>query len=353
MWNEWNSKKNYFKKYEEVNSKLYYGSISENIPQISIVIPTYRRGQLLKQALDSALAQVNFGEEYEIIVVDNDCLIDNETDDLMKQYTLNYPRITYYRNEKNIGSFGNWNRCIELCRTNWLCLLHDDDLLSEDYLCKISPYLSNNKLGLLGVYVSILDDRVEKHSKSSTGNSYFVDLFIKLRRGKPIPITLYDNMRRIHVLSVGILINKNKAIDVGGFDDRYYPIGDAVFYSKMSYYYETIFLPLILSHYRISNNDSLGTETCINNVGGVFFMTKAIITSIFNGKRFQLLPKINAIIQEDSNNKFNPNVDYTHLWNQLGMNNIFNSKVAKMIIIIYYKLLWAMLFFRTYKGTNE
>lgn len=41
------------------------------IPKITIAIPTYKRPELLKEALDSAINQIGY-TEYEIIVVDND-----------------------------------------------------------------------------------------------------------------------------------------------------------------------------------------------------------------------------------------------------------------------------------------
>ena len=32
----------------------------------------------------------------------------------------------YYKNEKNIGMYGNWNRCIELSNGEYLTILNDD-----------------------------------------------------------------------------------------------------------------------------------------------------------------------------------------------------------------------------------
>ena len=35
---------------------------------------------------------------------------------------------------KNIGMIGNWNRLYTLARGEWVVMLHDDDLLYNDYL---------------------------------------------------------------------------------------------------------------------------------------------------------------------------------------------------------------------------
>jgi glycosyltransferase involved in cell wall biosynthesis len=43
------------------------------------------------------------------------------------------PRIRYERNEKNLGQSGNWNRCLELTKTDYVTLLHADDMLQPHY----------------------------------------------------------------------------------------------------------------------------------------------------------------------------------------------------------------------------
>jgi hypothetical protein len=43
-------------------------------------------------------------------------------------------RITYHRNARRRGLFDNWNACIELCPTLWLCIVHDDDFLEPDFV---------------------------------------------------------------------------------------------------------------------------------------------------------------------------------------------------------------------------
>jgi hypothetical protein len=216
------------------------------------------------------------------------------------------------------------------------------------------PFITTKSdLGLLGVYAKFLDDRPGRQAKTITKDSGLENLFIKLRKGQPIPITLDDNIKRIHILSVALLVNKPKAIEVGGFDDRYYPIGDAVFYSKLASYYQTLFLPERLSVYRIASNDSLSTDTCIKNVENIFHMTEAMIETVYHRKKHKQLPIINAILQENSNNKFNASVDYRPLWKQLGINSFYNKISIKMLAVIYYKLCWGMLLFRPYKLRRE
>jgi glycosyltransferase involved in cell wall biosynthesis len=94
--------------------------------QVTIAIPVFNRDAYLRQALESALGQTAPGR---VLVVDNA----SERGDfagILKSYAD--PRLTYHRNASNLGPVGNWNRCLELCTTPYLLILHDDDVLELD-----------------------------------------------------------------------------------------------------------------------------------------------------------------------------------------------------------------------------
>jgi hypothetical protein len=44
------------------------------------------------------------------------------------------PKIEYARNPRRRGPFGNWNACMDLCATEWLSILHDDDYLAPGFV---------------------------------------------------------------------------------------------------------------------------------------------------------------------------------------------------------------------------
>jgi cellulose synthase/poly-beta-1,6-N-acetylglucosamine synthase-like glycosyltransferase len=75
-----------FSKIKFIKSKLVYGDLNFNkTPLITIAIPTYKRPDLLEEAINSALNQIDF-IDYEVIVVDNDPDSDTETEKLLKSY---------------------------------------------------------------------------------------------------------------------------------------------------------------------------------------------------------------------------------------------------------------------------
>ncbi|KKS79552.1 MAG: Glycosyl transferase, family 2 [Candidatus Beckwithbacteria bacterium GW2011_GWA2_43_10] len=96
-------------------------------PTISICIPTFNRADYLEQALQS-LAQQTI-KPFEVIIVDN-ASTDNTPQIAAKYKKLGF---TYVRNPKNLGMVGNYNRCLELARGQYLSFLHSDDLISPTW----------------------------------------------------------------------------------------------------------------------------------------------------------------------------------------------------------------------------
>lgn len=89
-------------------------------PLLSIIIPTYNRAHLLKQALKSIQNQTF--KDYEIIIV-NDGSKDN-TDEIVSQSELN---INYIK-QKNAGLNAARNVALKQARGKYIALLDDDDL---------------------------------------------------------------------------------------------------------------------------------------------------------------------------------------------------------------------------------
>jgi glycosyltransferase involved in cell wall biosynthesis len=95
---------------------------------LTIAIPVFNRSCFFKQSLESALYQ---SAPTQVIVVDNaSTAFDFEA--FVNAYQS--PRLKYYRNPTNLGAVGNWNRCIDLCATKFLLMLHDDDFLERNHV---------------------------------------------------------------------------------------------------------------------------------------------------------------------------------------------------------------------------
>ncbi|MCE2798953.1 MAG: glycosyltransferase [Planctomycetaceae bacterium] len=98
--------------------------------RVSTVIPVYNRQELVKPAMESALAQSVEG--HEIVVIDN-CSTDG-TWAVVQDYAKRDSRIRCLRNDRNVGPVRNWRLGIEAARGEYCHLLFSDDRLEPDFL---------------------------------------------------------------------------------------------------------------------------------------------------------------------------------------------------------------------------
>lgn len=92
---------------------------------VSLCVPVYNGSAFLAECLASALAQTH--PEVELLVVD-----DRSSDgsfELASRLLQGRPNARVLRNDSNLGLVGNWNRCLELARGEWIKFLFQDDLL--------------------------------------------------------------------------------------------------------------------------------------------------------------------------------------------------------------------------------
>ena len=233
--------RNSFDKYKDVPSKKILGKTREKDPLISIVIPTFRRPDTLKDSITSALNQKNF-DDYIVIVVDNENEENTETEKLLKSYKDD--KLYYYKNQENIGMTGNWNRCIELAQGKWLTLLHDDDKLLPDFLCNMLKAIKENEnIEMLTSQVVICNDEnvnivEQENCKFSIEKvSKIKDEQYVLGNISPAP---------------GILIKKENAIKLGGFNDDEYPCADYMFWITYHLHYGSYIYKQSLALYRMA-----------------------------------------------------------------------------------------------------
>lgn len=98
------------------------------VPSITFAIPYYANLAYLGKAIESVVAQSDAG--WKLLVCD-DGAEHARTEELVAGF--NDDRLCYYRNERQLGMAGNWNRCLDLADTDFVTLLHADDELLPHY----------------------------------------------------------------------------------------------------------------------------------------------------------------------------------------------------------------------------
>jgi glycosyltransferase involved in cell wall biosynthesis len=109
-----------------------------NVPKISVCIPTFNNANYLRQAVESVLKQND--QDFEIVIVDN-CSTDHTgtlVEDLQKK---NDGRIRFYKNNRNIGLAGNFNKCLKYAQGAYIKFLCSDDVLLPECLEKMAAAL--------------------------------------------------------------------------------------------------------------------------------------------------------------------------------------------------------------------
>ena len=104
-------------------------------PRATFAIPCYNAGPHLETLLRSLAAQSCC--DFALLLVDDA----SDDDSLVRaeswaktQAQATSPLLRVVRNERRLGIGGNWNRCIELSESEFVCLAHQDDVYGPRYL---------------------------------------------------------------------------------------------------------------------------------------------------------------------------------------------------------------------------
>lgn len=259
---------NYFdypKKQYEVRSNILLEKIVNSTPLVTIAIPTFNRSGLLNETIQSvveALKDCSHSENIELIILDNHSTKDSVFlfDSLFKDNKLSCT-VRYYYNEANIGMFGNWNRCLELAKGKWISILNDDDLFCPNILNDFFKQDVSKYSCIMFQYKYLIE-----HHKTSLQK--FIDYLITLKLRKT-SIVSFDSYYwgMPHMGSLGVFFNKEKALEVNGFPEQYFPINDWIFFSKYMYKNGSgLKINKASAYYRIGVNESMKTEVALKSM---------------------------------------------------------------------------------------
>lgn len=268
--------RNCFADHADVKTNLIIGD-TEYVkkPFVSYIIPAYGRADLLEKTLYSVLAQKNVQCEWDVVVVDNNSEAENETECLIRK--MNNPKVLYYRNAENIGVDGNYNRCIEVARGEWVAMIHADDLIMDDHLsemCKIiwdkEKYVNNiEPVYICQRYIEFSDenDIITERKKINLSKESAVGLMnILYNKGKPELLThnyaLFTGFFAA-LPSFGTMMKRDIMLDYGGFDKELGICEDIITPYRLALKYGVYMAPLPMGYYRFNNNESMKTDTIL------------------------------------------------------------------------------------------
>lgn len=195
----------------------------ETIPTVSIIIPCFNAGDLLKEAVDSVCAQRGNFAIAEIIVVD-DHSTDPATLTVLEECT-DIPSVRVMYNSHAKGPAGARNTGASAACGRWLAFLDADDIWTTDSLAaRVDAASTYPDVGVISGDFQLFD-----MASGEIESNFFAFRELTARYFGPAyalarPIRLsrpyLDALFVAFCHSCSVLVNRDLFVEVGGFDER-------------------------------------------------------------------------------------------------------------------------------------
>lgn len=212
---------------------------------VSIVVPTYRRPDLLARLLKSIQAQTH--PEFEVIVVD-DCSPNVEEYDLtLREFSHAFLEFTFLRNATNRGAPYSRNRGIRRAKYDLIALVDDDDEWLPEKLARQAEHFSNSPpyVGLVYTWTDVVEDGQQRP-------------FYRSEFEGPC---LGNILNECFIPSPSVMVRKAAVMSVGLFDERLLSCQDWDLWTRLcAEGYEVRVVREALTLYHKQPSNSIGTS---------------------------------------------------------------------------------------------
>lgn len=207
-------------------------------PFWSVMIPTFNpRRDHLEQAIGSVIGQRYGPEEMEIVVVD-DCSSEMDVASLVQ--SIAGSRVTFKRNERNLGLAGCWNSCIEHSRGEWVHILHQDDYVGETFYRHLKGLAeSHPDVGLLATRSFAVD-----------GNGVIISVTSRVSSLENGGNAIEEFFYHTPIQCPGVVVQRSCYEEVGGFREELKYVLDCEMWARAIKAKSGFVTSEILSYYR-------------------------------------------------------------------------------------------------------
>ena len=263
---------NHYHDYDSVSTNLVMGNWPEKDVLLTVIIPVYNHPlDFFIRALNSALDQnVNFS--YMVLVIDD--FADNELNNGVEEYLCNHSdkRVVYYKNEKNLGVFANWNRGIMLARSKWITILHTDDCFRPNFL--------RNMFRVIKRYPEIDQLACPYHMLDYTKGNVDETEALRSKKGKAFlrKVDYREYMYEMFTSVKGAVYTKESLLKIGGFMNQGDGLGldDYPLMMRYAYYFNTFWLDMDLYIDSWGYNDSINPKHWYPELIANYYMWKCM-----------------------------------------------------------------------------
>src|SRR3989344_3609063 len=121
--------------------------------KVFIGMPAYNGERFIREAIESVM-----GQSYAdwVMLISDDASTD-KTRAICEEYTKKDPRITYFRQEKNIGMFPNFKFLLAHVDNEYFMWAGQDDLWERDFIKVCVETIENKKVDVATTAVADID----------------------------------------------------------------------------------------------------------------------------------------------------------------------------------------------------
>ena len=207
---------------------------------LTIALPVYKRTDFVREALDSAINQT---ERCRVLLIDNHSP-HYDFKEILESY--NDPHATYVRMDETVPQDANFNNCFKYSETPWVTILHDDDMLHCQFVENTRKILEK-----YGDRVGGITYRSHVGEKVWDGISTPSDDPLKVRKLEE-PFFFFNHLTPFP----GVVLKKDRALELGGFTNELFPIADFDFWYRYSMKEKMFLVDNLMAYYRISPDQS-------------------------------------------------------------------------------------------------
>jgi glycosyltransferase involved in cell wall biosynthesis len=206
-------------------------------PLVTIGLPAYNREALLRQSLDSLLAQTY--TNFVLLISDNAST--DATPQICKEYAQRDSRVKYYRNDVNIGNPRNFNRVFELTTTPYLKWSTTDDLWEPTFLERALEVMERDpSIALCYPKTFIIDAHGQNpqpyedglHLMQEDPAERFLTLIKSIRLAhQHLGLIRMSCLRRTHLLGTHVASDLNLLAEITLYG-KFYELPERLFYRR-------------------------------------------------------------------------------------------------------------------------
>lgn len=127
-------------------------------PFVSVVMPAYNAAEYIEEAVMSVRNQT--WEYWELLVIDDGST--DTTSQIMEKMAAEDSRISYIKNEENMGVARTRNRGMDLCKGDYIAFLDSDDIWHPEKLEKQIKCMEENRADLSYTSYALINCKGEK-----------------------------------------------------------------------------------------------------------------------------------------------------------------------------------------------